>query len=266
MPQIKCNLHTHTQFCDGRDSMENMVKTAIEKGFETLGFSPHSYTPFCLDYCIKDFDAEAAEFLRLKNLYADKICLLNGIELDYYGEMPKDAKLDFVIGSVHYVRNNGVFYGVDDGKEDFLRAVELGFDGNVISLAESYFSTLAKMAKTVRPDVIGHFDLITLYGDFSACESKYKDSAFCAAEEVAKSGSLVEINAGRLFKGKGGLYPDDFLLKYMAQKGMEFILSSDAHCVDALGFKFDEITQKLKNLGIKYLTVFDKNGKKHIKI
>ena len=124
MAKIKCNLHTHTQFCDGRDTMENMVKSAIEKGFETLGFSPHSYTPFCLDYCIKDFNAEAEEFLRLKNIYGSKICLLNGIELDFYGEKPKDVKLDYVIGSVHYVKKDGEFFGTDDGKEDFLRAKE----------------------------------------------------------------------------------------------------------------------------------------------
>ena len=89
MSSIKCNLHTHTQFCDGKDSMEDMVLAAIDKGFETLGFSPHSYTPFCLDYCVRDFSAVEREFARLKDKYGEKINLLLGVELDYYGEMPK---------------------------------------------------------------------------------------------------------------------------------------------------------------------------------
>ena len=38
----KVNLHTHTLFCDGRDTPEDMVLSAIEKGFSVLGFSGHS--------------------------------------------------------------------------------------------------------------------------------------------------------------------------------------------------------------------------------
>ena len=40
------NLHQHTNFCDGRDSIEEVVLTAIEKGFTGIGFSSHSHTPY----------------------------------------------------------------------------------------------------------------------------------------------------------------------------------------------------------------------------
>ena len=36
------NLHSHTQFCDGRFTMEEMVKAAIDCGMEHYGFTPHS--------------------------------------------------------------------------------------------------------------------------------------------------------------------------------------------------------------------------------
>ena len=39
---IKENFHTHTTFCDGSHSAEEMVLSAIEKGFTALGFSGHS--------------------------------------------------------------------------------------------------------------------------------------------------------------------------------------------------------------------------------
>ena len=47
----KANLHTHTSFCDGKNSPEEMVRSAVEKGFDVLGFSGHSYTPFDETYC-----------------------------------------------------------------------------------------------------------------------------------------------------------------------------------------------------------------------
>ena len=35
---IKSNYHTHTNFCDGKSTAEEMVKSAIEKNLIFLGF------------------------------------------------------------------------------------------------------------------------------------------------------------------------------------------------------------------------------------
>ena len=94
MPFIKSNVHTHTTFCDGQDSMEDMVKAAVSLGFDTLGFSFHSYTPFDPSYCIRDYYEYMREFERLRKEYGQTICLLNGVELDLYGERP--SVYDFV--------------------------------------------------------------------------------------------------------------------------------------------------------------------------
>ena len=40
---MKQNLHTHTVYCDGNDTPEEMVLTAIEKHFDILGFSGHGH-------------------------------------------------------------------------------------------------------------------------------------------------------------------------------------------------------------------------------
>ena len=37
------NLHTHTTYCDGNNTPEEMVQKALELGFDTLGFSIHAY-------------------------------------------------------------------------------------------------------------------------------------------------------------------------------------------------------------------------------
>ena len=43
---IKSNYHTHTNFCDGKSTAEEMVKSAIEKKFDIFGFSSHSAYPY----------------------------------------------------------------------------------------------------------------------------------------------------------------------------------------------------------------------------
>ena len=105
----KCNLHTHTDFCDGKNSAEEMVIAAIEAGCRTLGFSGHSFE-FGTDWCMSEEGTRnyRDEVKRLKKKYADKIEILLGVEYDYFSEIDT-REYDYVIGSVHYVLKNGVY-------------------------------------------------------------------------------------------------------------------------------------------------------------
>ena len=47
------DLHTHTTYCDGTCSPEQLVLGAIERGVKVLGICAHSYTDFDLRYCLK---------------------------------------------------------------------------------------------------------------------------------------------------------------------------------------------------------------------
>ena len=266
----KCNLHTHTQFCDGKCTMEQMTQNAIAKGFETLGFSPHSLTPFDQSYCMKDYNAFKQEFLRLKQKYKDQINLLMGIEADAFGVNPDD-NFDYVIGSVHYLAVNGQYmsvfdvrknkvFALDESKETFLQLLAEGFDNDIISVAQSYYDTVVDMVQKTKPTIIGHFDLVSLYGDFGEVHEQYEQIAKEAVKRLQGCGCLVEINANRKFKGRGGLYPADFLIKQFLDCGFDFVLSSDAHVVDSLGYDFDNTVAHLKELGVTRLVSFDKNG------
>ena len=69
--------HVHTTYCDGKDKAEDIVKTAIDKGLKTLGFSGHSYTPMDTRYCmsIEGTREYIKEINILKEKYVD-ICPL----------------------------------------------------------------------------------------------------------------------------------------------------------------------------------------------
>ena len=72
---IKSNCHTHTTFCDGKNSAEEMTLAAIEKGFVTLGFSGHSPMYYEADWTMPK--EKVSEYIkdirRVKEKYADII-------------------------------------------------------------------------------------------------------------------------------------------------------------------------------------------------
>ena len=61
---IRGNFHTHTVFCDGKDTVEHMARRAWEQGLVSLGFSGHG--PQTNDnFGIQDEIAYAAEVRRV---------------------------------------------------------------------------------------------------------------------------------------------------------------------------------------------------------
>ena len=48
------NYHTHSIFSYGKNTPEEIVQKAIEKGFGAVGFSDHAPTIYDLSYCMQD--------------------------------------------------------------------------------------------------------------------------------------------------------------------------------------------------------------------
>ena len=77
----KYDLHIHSEYSDELNSIEDIIVSAIEKGFDIVGISDHSYTEFDESYCIKKEDVQNYynEIERLKNKYSDKIKEYSGM-------------------------------------------------------------------------------------------------------------------------------------------------------------------------------------------
>ena len=74
---LRGNFHTHTTFCDGKNSAQEMVDQALYLGFTHLGFSGH------MDPDIRmDLEAYDNEIRHLQNQYRGKLDILRGVELD----------------------------------------------------------------------------------------------------------------------------------------------------------------------------------------
>lgn len=263
---FRSNCHTHTTYCDGKNTAREMIEAAISKGFVSLGFSGHSPMKNDNEWTMTTEKTEkyTAEISSLKGEYADRIDILCGIELDadYFGIKP-DA-FDYVIGSVHQFESNGIFYDIDYTAERLKKAVDDIFGGSFNAMSKAYFTTLADFVIKEKVDVVGHIDLITKFNLdtplFDESDAEYRAYAYEAVDRIlaAKPDILFEVNTGAMFRvGKKEPYPAEFILRHIYEKGGRITLTSDSHSVDSIDFAFDEAIKFIKKCGfeeIYYLT------------
>ena len=245
------DLHTHTLYSDGKNTPEEMVLAAIEKGLDEIGISDHSYTFFDESYCMKkeSIPRYLEELSALKEKYADRILVRCGVEQDIFSE-ESTAPFDYAIGSAHYLKVGGRYYPLDCKKEDFIALAEGGFGGDYYALAEEYFSLESAYAERDDISVIGHFDLVTKYNEggslFDENHPRYLAAANKAADRLLAAGKTFEINTGAIARGyRTSPYPGKLLFDYIREKGGKFILSSDAHAVSNIAFAFDTFAKEI---------------------
>ncbi len=252
---ILANYHTHSTFCDGKNTPEEMVRAAIDRGFSALGFSAHGYTAFDLHYCVKDMAAYLREIRRLKEAYRSKIQIYVGLEEDAHAPTNDRAELDYVIGSSHYSMVDGKHYPIDSSYELFTNCIK-AWNGNALAFAEEYYSFFCRYLVTRRPDIIGHFDVITKYDEQGSSlflnDPEYRRIAEHYLRIALTCGAFFEVNTGAIFRRLRSMpYPAENLLHILQKEGGRLILSSDCHTAEALSFQFDEARRYLRELGFR---------------
>ena len=280
MSAKKCNFHTHTQFCDGKNTAEEMVLSAIEKGFDVLGFSSHCFHPLDPDF-YKPFDnlwhipqqnikAYTEEIRRLKEKYACQIQIYLGFEADYfetktYGSAIPDKlsysefSPDYLIGAVHFVTTDKGFYTVDHHTEvikENLIKLYLKPNGEIDgrTAACDYFAAEREMLAKGNFDILAHPDLLRKRNGelkfFSEEESWYKEEIKATAKAVAKAGVITEINTGAIARGAmNDVYPSQYFLELLYENGVPICINSDAHTTDGLDCAFDRAAAIAKKTG-----------------
>ena len=262
----KANFHTHTTYCDGKETAESMVQAALEKGFSALGFSGHSYTAYDESYCMSREDVQKyiADVYALREKYAGQIEIFCGIEQDFGSNEPTDV-FDYVIGSVHAVERDGLYYSVDESPEVFARGVREGFGGDVYAYVKAFYELESQVVGKTNADFIGHFDLVTKFNEenrfFDPEDRRYRDASLSALEALLETGKPFEINTGAIYRGMRKMpYPSVSLLKEIYRRKGEILLSSDSHDGASLGFGFAEAAGLAREIGFRCVKVWTKNG------
>ena len=248
------DFHIHSLFSDGNDDCESIVRSAIERGIRTVGFAEHS-DPQTTDLYLPPERKEAyiSELSRLKEKYEGRIEIFCGIELDLFTPYEEDERIDYIIGSVHYIEHKGELYPVDLSAADMQKTVNDIFGGDFSSYAEAYFECAARLKEGRRADIIGHFDLLTKFKDRGVSPdqraARYINAYRSALEELGKE-TVFEVNTGAISRGyREKPYPDGDIIAEMVKRGCSFILSSDSHSKENICFGFESAQKLLSSYG-----------------
>jgi histidinol-phosphatase (PHP family) len=178
-----------------------------------------------------------------------------GLEVDYYRDrMDQVAELldgypfDVLLGSVHWI-GAWRFDDLDDPlhmAEWPVRQVDACWD--------AYATAIEELAATGTCDVLAHPDLVKVAGYVPAQPEECWDRL---AEAAASSGMAAEVSSAGWKKTCREQYPSSRLLARFAERGVGFTTASDAHGLDRVADRTDDLRGLLASAGVDRLVAFD---------
>ncbi len=252
---IKSNPHTHSVYVDGKNTLEEMVESALSLGFTALGFSEHARQIVDLPYGLSlENEIKYIEHVKaLQKKYQGRIRIWLGMERDRMSVTDKSA-FEYTLAANHYlISDDGECAGVDS--TDIIGPwVEKHMGGDWMKAAKTYFSEYADYVVSIKPDLIAHLDLICKgnrkYGWFNEGASEYLSYAKAAMDKMITVCRVMEVNTGGIARSNQPCpYPILPMLSYWKKLGGEVIPASDCHRAHQLGAYFDECPAYLKEAG-----------------
>lgn len=264
---IKQNLHTHSIYCDGKDSIEEMIQEAISRNFTILGFSGHGHLDMdSASMSVENTKSYIQDVIHMKEKYKDKISIHLGIEQDMLGRMESKSCFEYVIGSKHFIGNTPIDYSI----EVFEQLFE-SYQKEYVRLCKDYYEELAKMSKWQEVDIIGHIDLITKYNEDESFwkfdDSKYVSFVCDCIDQLLTTNKIFEVNTGAIARGyRTTSYPYINILKYLYEHQARICLNSDCHDKTKLDCAFVETLDTIRSCGFKEMTILTNQGFKSVDI
>ena len=157
-------------------------------------------------------------------------------------DLKKRYKWDYLIGSVHYLGGKWSFDHPDHRSSWSGRDVDAAW--------AEYFELLRQSAALGVFDIIGHCDLIKVFGDRPSCDCSAIWRPFL--EEVKRQDIAIEINTNGLNKPCGEIFPALALLEMAAEIGVGLTFGSDAHSPGRVGEQFDQAIALAKRSGFTH--------------
>jgi DNA polymerase (family X) len=201
---LKGDLHCHTTWSDGRNSVEQMAKAAQERGLEYLAITDHSASHGFGNHVTPEDLLEHAEIVRELNASMDGFELLIGTEanilpdgsIDYADDVLE--QLDWVVASVH------TSFGMKEA--DMTARMVHAMEHPLV-------------------DAIGHAT-----GRKIETRAPYAVSVDKLIEAAVTTGTMLEINSAADRRDLNDVYA-----RAAAEAGVPILVDSDSHGVNTLG-------------------------------
>jgi len=224
--------------------LSGFVERGLAVNLAEIGFADH-------DYYLEDL--KFSNFLLLEKRFP-QIKIKVGLEVEYLPDQQQSVvnyaevySFDYLIGSVHFV-NEWPFDHPDyrSGYEDW----------EIDDLYRAYFGLVSQMARTKRFDIVGHLDLIKIFGHRS--RTPVLELAAPALQVIKQCGLTVEINTAGWYKPVREVYPALNLLEECFRLGIPITLSSDAHVAEDVGRDINKARELAWQVGYRQVATFEK--------
>ena len=259
--QLFSDYHSHPQGhrvqTYSRELLQPWIDSARGRGLNDVAFTDH-------DRFHAGIDFDEIDKLRAAN---PDLKIRAGIELDNDPQTSAAGrkwiernwdKLDFVLGSVHYLDNPTQMF-------DSVPAGASQFEGrNIDNLYTDYFRRVREIAATGLVDCLSHLDLIKIHGHRPNAEI---DEIVNETLDFIRSRDLaIELSTAGWRKPVNELYPADRIIELAIEKGIAFTTASDAHSHVQLAENFDRLAEKVSILGVREICVYDKHEREMRKL
>lgn len=192
----------------------------------------------------------------------------------------KSGILQFMVGSVHHVHDIPIDFDQTMWNQAIAKT-----GNNIKQLLVDYFTLQRKMLESVKPLIVGHFDLIRLYMPVDLLVDKTSGKIISEKDEVVSSkvenvvtissidsimtlwpevkdliignlqyacsyGAALELNSSGLRKGLIDPYPhrDIVGLAKKVTADLKYVMSDDAHAVSQVGVCYDKLLNYMENV------------------
>ncbi len=252
------DMHSHTNHSfDGNYPVDELCQASIERGIKTVAFTDHVEMDFFRE---KAFDKTADEsfddLVRAKKAFEGRLEICVGVELGQptYATTESENLIaskdyDFVIGSIHNLRNMPDFAEMDFAGKD------------IDALLNEYFTELKLLAEWAKFDTFAHLTYPLRYivgvNKIPVDMEKYHGDIDEILSILIEKDKALEINTSGLRQPLGLTMPaEDIVKRYKSLGGKYITVGSDSHYTEHMGAGIGDGMMLAKNCGFDSVQIF----------
>ena len=258
------HIHSSHSF-DSEQTITELCREAIEKGMNGITITDHVMVrTFEKLNTLRGFETLFADIEHNLTLFKDQLKLLCGFEISEilddpsrYDQILSLGKYDVILGSVHYVGSDSVAYS------------KIRFDEHcdpqyLRDYLRQYFADVKEMILHTDIDVVCHLTCPLRYmvGVYK-CDMSWKEFEPQIREIlqlIIEKDLAMEINTAGYTDAEGfhSLPDHTILTMYYKMGGRKLTLGSDSHRNRAVGRRFSELKEDLRQIGFDHYCYFEK--------
>ena len=238
-----------------QELLQPWADAARAKGLTDIAFTDHDRYPEGVDFDEIDLLREANPDLRVRA----------GIELDNDPVTSETGRawvrrnwerLDFVLGSVHYLAADAMFDSAGQ---------EHQFEGRDIdAIYEDYFRRVRDVAGSGLVDCLSHLDLIKIHGFRS--RAPVTDLVQETLDFIKERDLAIELSTAGWRKPVGEQYPARKIILLARDLGIPFTVASDAHASGQQGENYERLSTLMLACGINEICTYERHLRRVVSI